>query len=463
MTYLFPKRTLLAFMLLCVTTHGANAQTLTRGVAWLWSTEASPTATITPNTLYSYNSAGGAITLAKFATGIYNINFAGLSLKTTAKGLHISAYGGNHHCVNFANGTSATGYTWQIRCFAPDGTAKDGLFTAIVFEDDRQGWDNVNLGYAPPATNISTTPTDAYNSRGLGITVDKYETGLYRVVGKGIQKYDGTLMATAFTQDVPRYCVADSWAPSGTGDLHAFVRCFDNTGKMADAVVMISYRRDLNVGTTINGAKFHNAYVFANGTTTTPTVDSGFSKNTASTTATTITRNSVGFYNVNLAGLASADKTTALVNGLGDQNTYCNVAAFAANGSGGTTVQVRCYNPAGAPADARFVLQYFTNTPNGTLTATATEAPTNFELSEAYPNPFNPSTSFTLSLVKSQNVAIKVFNMMGQQVATLHEGILAANTKHAFSFEAKGLTSGTYFIRATGEDFSETRMATLLK
>lgn len=453
------------FLLLFALRDVAHAQTLTRGAAWLWSDQASPTGTITPNTAYSYNSAGGAITMFKLRTGVYEVNFAGLNLPAnTSLGLHISAYGGNHHCINHGAAPGTNTYRWQIRCFAPDGTAKDGLFTAIIFKDDRQDGNNVTMQYVPSAA-TSVTITSGYNSRGGAIKVDKFSVGLYRVEALGIKEFSGTLMVTAFNQTEARYCSADSWAAAaGNVGIHLFVRCFDKDGKEADSPVQISYRNDLQVGVATKGAAFHNATFHADGTTPVPTVSPFYSsKNTASSTATTITRSSVGNYRVELAGIAPANQTTAIVKSLGDKNTYCNINSFFDSGKGGTGVQVWCFNNLGLPTDARFALQYFTNVANGTLTSATTEAPTGFELSEAYPNPFNPSTSFTLSLAKSQNIAIKVFNILGQEMATLHNGVLSANTKHAFSFEAKGLTSGTYFVQAIGEDFSQTRMAMLLK
>lgn len=452
-----------SFMLFFMTSQVASAQTLTRGLAWLWSDQASPTTTITPHTGYSYNSAGGAVTLKKLQTGIYEANFAGLNLPSNESlGLHISAYGGNHHCVNFGAGPGTNTYRWQIRCFALDGTVKDGLFTAVLFKDDNKNGRNVNLQYVP--SNTPVTITNGYNSTGGAISVDKFGVGLYRVEARGITQFVGTLMATAFNQTEARYCNADSWAPAaGNVGMHLFVRCFDKDGKEADSAVQISYRNDLHAGIAVNGTKFHNAYIFANGTTATPTIDAGYSKNTASTTPMTITRSSVGNFVVNIPGIAPSNKTTVIVRSYGDKNTYCNIATFFSDNSGGTGVRVWCYNSAGVATDAAFVLQYFTNTPNGTLTSTTTEAPTGFELSEAYPNPFNPNTSFTLSLDKSQNVTVKVFNTLGQEVATLHEGVLLANTKHAFSFEAKGLNSGTYLIQVKGKNFTQTRTATLVK
>ena len=94
--------------------------------------------------------------------------------------------------------------------------------------------------------------------------------------------------------------------------------------------------------------------------------------------------------------------------------------------------------------------------------ANENEMPEGYALTSAFPNPFNPSASFSLTLPATQRVSVAVYNMMGQQVATLHEGILAAGTTQ-FTFNAAGLPSGVYLYRATGANFQATRKMTLLK
>ena len=85
------------------------------------------------------------------------------------------------------------------------------------------------------------------------------------------------------------------------------------------------------------------------------------------------------------------------------------------------------------------------------------------ELSEAYPNPFNPQTQFTLTIARQQAVTIEVYDMLGRQVQTLYQGVLAPSEAHLFLFEAADLPSGRYFIRAAGEFFNSTQTVTLLK
>ena len=82
---------------------------------------------------------------------------------------------------------------------------------------------------------------------------------------------------------------------------------------------------------------------------------------------------------------------------------------------------------------------------NGTVgVATAhQELPQNFQLQQNYPNPFNPSTVIDYTISKAGNVTLKVYNMLGQEVAALVNGHQEANT-YKVNFNASGLPSGVY-------------------
>ncbi len=90
------------------------------------------------------------------------------------------------------------------------------------------------------------------------------------------------------------------------------------------------------------------------------------------------------------------------------------------------------------------------------------ELPDGYVLSAVYPNPFNPQASFTLALPQAQEVTVAVYDMLGRRVATLHEGMLAAQ-QHRFTLDAAGWPSGLYLVRAVGEQFAATQRAVLLK
>ena len=88
--------------------------------------------------------------------------------------------------------------------------------------------------------------------------------------------------------------------------------------------------------------------------------------------------------------------------------------------------------------------------------------PTSFNVSEAYPNPFNPSTQITLELPNATYVTAVVTNQIGQTVATLLDGNRDAG-RYNITFDGSALASGLYFLRVTAAEQTVIRKLTLLK
>jgi len=103
-----------------------------------------------------------------------------------------------------------------------------------------------------------------------------------------------------------------------------------------------------------------------------------------------------------------------------------------------------------------------TNTVSGTNTD-ATDLPAGYSLSAAYPNPFNPTTSFTFALPQAQKVRITATDLLGREVAILMAGETISAGAHTMQFNAAGLASGTYLIRMEAGSFMATQRVTLLK
>jgi hypothetical protein len=89
-------------------------------------------------------------------------------------------------------------------------------------------------------------------------------------------------------------------------------------------------------------------------------------------------------------------------------------------------------------------------------------APTAFSLSEAYPNPFNPTTSMTLAVPQAGNVSVQVYNIMGQVVATLISGHMDAST-YTLTWDASDVSSGMYFVKAEAVGSVTTQKLVLMK
>ena len=90
------------------------------------------------------------------------------------------------------------------------------------------------------------------------------------------------------------------------------------------------------------------------------------------------------------------------------------------------------------------------------------EFPDTFNLGNAYPNPFNPSTVIPYETGVAGQVTIRVYDILGRLVSTLYNGPQSAG-KHQVRFEANGLTSGKYLVRMEAPGYSQTRAVTLLK
>jgi photosystem II stability/assembly factor-like uncharacterized protein len=89
-------------------------------------------------------------------------------------------------------------------------------------------------------------------------------------------------------------------------------------------------------------------------------------------------------------------------------------------------------------------------------------APAKFELSQNYPNPFNPSTMIKYAIPQDGNVSLKVFNIVGKEVAALVNGYQKAGL-YNISFDAHYLPSGIYFYTLKSDNFTDTKKLILIK
>ena len=99
-----------------------------------------------------------------------------------------------------------------------------------------------------------------------------------------------------------------------------------------------------------------------------------------------------------------------------------------------------------------------------TATDVATDAgrPTEYALLQNYPNPFNPTTTIRYTLPAQSQVTLKIFNAIGQEIATLVDAVQDAGAR-AVTFDASGLSSGLYLYRLQAGSFVETRSMILMR
>lgn len=134
-----------------------------------------------------------------------------------------------------------------------------------------------------------------------------------------------------------------------------------------------------------------------------------------------------------------------------------NTAARSAFGQGfvGATQHVNVRVESGFLADSSL---------RGIITATRMDAsmPLTFSLHHNYPNPFNPTTTIAYDLPFESDVTLRVFNVLGQHVASL-VGERQSAGRHAVQWNAEGHSSGVYFYNLRTSTYSETMRLLLLR
>ena len=90
------------------------------------------------------------------------------------------------------------------------------------------------------------------------------------------------------------------------------------------------------------------------------------------------------------------------------------------------------------------------------------DIPTHFELNQNYPNPFNPATTIRFAVPEAGSYSLRVYDILGQEVATLIDGQLNVGI-HKVNFDASRLASGMYIYKLTGNNVNLTKKMILMK
>ncbi|MCX6161232.1 MAG: T9SS type A sorting domain-containing protein, partial [Ignavibacteriae bacterium] len=109
-------------------------------------------------------------------------------------------------------------------------------------------------------------------------------------------------------------------------------------------------------------------------------------------------------------------------------------------------------------------MMYFTMRNGFTaVTGQGTELPDKFELKQNFPNPFNPSTTIMFDVLKQSKVTLRIYNVLGKEVAVLVDREMSAASGYKVKFDASALPSGVYFYRLQAGDFVDTKRMLLIK
>ncbi len=117
------------------------------------------------------------------------------------------------------------------------------------------------------------------------------------------------------------------------------------------------------------------------------------------------------------------------------------------------------------------VVSFSTSTVNSFIALTSSsvtaveiqqDIPTEFALDQNYPNPFNPATTISYKLSSNENVSLKVYSILGSEVANLVSGYQNAGS-YKINFDASALASGIYFYKLQTSSFIQVKKMMLLK
>lgn len=113
--------------------------------------------------------------------------------------------------------------------------------------------------------------------------------------------------------------------------------------------------------------------------------------------------------------------------------------------------------------DNHRVLRFDVSTLTSINETTQKVMPEEYFLGQNYPNPFNAETQITFSVKLTGEVVLSVYDLLGQKISILFDGVATANTQYSVSFNAKNLTSGVYLYSLRTISGFETKQMCLLK
>ncbi|HEX3074095.1 MAG TPA: T9SS type A sorting domain-containing protein [Ignavibacteriales bacterium] len=134
--------------------------------------------------------------------------------------------------------------------------------------------------------------------------------------------------------------------------------------------------------------------------------------------------------------------------------SWMNGAWIEANGYLGNTFG--SYNAQSVDAVYRFIKKPVVGVDEENL------YPTVFSLAQNYPNPFNPETKISFSLPQSGKATLKIYDMLGREVAELINGEMEKGS-HSVNFNGRNLSSGVYIYRLQSGAFAESKKMALIK
>ena len=374
----------------------------------------------------TYSLAGGGNDVTSFA---YNgTTYAGISVGALTKnGFTSSSSTGNYRGSNWPTGATTgsdvfSGSVDLAKYIAFTISAQSGYrftISSITFGVGRSStgprqseWRGSSDSYASVLTNYTALNASVTNSSGILQTPDANSgyTGNTLTISSG---YTDVTTSAEF-----RYYMLNSEAVAGTGGLQGNIT-ITGTFDVSLPVELVSF-------TAV--AKGKNVELLWN---------------------TATEKNNRGFdveKNVN-----GAWTKIGFVAGAGNSNAPKSYAYTDASAKGASEYRLKQIDNDGA----------FTY--SAVVNASAPLTAADYQLGQNYPNPFNPTTMIRFAMAAQEHVSLTVYNALGQEVASLFNGVAQPNQMYELPFNGSNLASGTYFYALRSASRNEVRKMLLSK
>lgn len=323
-----------------------------RRLAYFWNNLATPAAVEVPSLGYSYNSLGGALSIASSATGRYTAGFAGMGRAThETEGMFTSAYVAP--MGSFCRIEQWFTASVNVNCHAPNGDPAAMRFTVAMVGSATFGGRSAYAWIQSGSAAVSADAFYRFNPTGGDIISTPTGTGAYTVRLEGLGRVaagdrEGVIV-NSYGGLTGRTCQPAGWS-TVDGHLDVEVRCFDATGAASNSAFTI-----LVVDAARPGARlgFAHADQPANATPYTPANSA-----VRASGSVLIERTGTGSYDISFHEFyRTGDLAESfLVTATGETAGRCNLNGWSLSSTvGGTTlVAVQCATTAGVAADMPF-------------------------------------------------------------------------------------------------------------
>ncbi len=386
---------------------------------------------------------------------------------TNSAGVVLSTTGGTTNVV--AGNTSGGGIT------TTSGNMTTNSNTITLYNSSGSSVLTEGVGHYVIGTissSKSAVGTAASTMAGLGLSLAAGTDDLGEVTVTRVTGSSGIVTVSANSGISRKYTVASTNPPTAGRDVTVtWISSDDNSKTLTGGVVW----KSTNSGSTwsqVSSGDYSSRSVALTGQTS-------FGVYTISDNTSPLPVELVSFTATAAGrGIELAWKTATEVNNAGfeiqrsevrDQRSELNWVKVGYVEGNGTSNAPKSYNYTDASAkgtvsyrlkqidrDGKFSYSYFVN-------AAAAVTAADYQLSQNFPNPFNPNTNISFAMKNAEHVNVSVYNALGQVVATLFNDVANADHLYTLNFDGKNLSSGTYFYSLRSASRNEVRKMSLMK